>query len=330
MLTLRLDVTDLASVRFGYSPIQETVQSMWALRSPDRYPVHRRWRDTSIPLLGEFDWPLLNALVGMGGWIPDFLTPYPETNIPRFADELDALRRTEPDRVRADIHSALAGRDRRPRRLPDKLDELNGDPSAVRDAIADAIGAYWELLIAPHWPRLRDVLDSDIDYRARRLAAAGAGELFAGLGSPLSWHDGRLELDAAGLDADAHVDGRGLMLTPSVFANSVNSMIDEALPPVLCYPARGRARLWSAASPVDEHLAALLGATRAALLAELGAPATTTQLALRLNLTAGGASQHLKVLYNSGLVRRTRAGRVVLYERSELGDELMRTTVPVR
>jgi len=121
----------------------------------------------------------------------------------------------------------------------------------------------------------------------------------------------------------ADIDGRGLMLTPSVFENGVNSMIDERLPPVLCYAARGRARLWSAARPAGAELAALLGATRAALLVELSEPATTTQLAVRLSLTPGGVSQHLRVLHHSGLVRRTRAGRVVNYQRSTVGDQLL-------
>jgi hypothetical protein len=324
MLTLRLDVTDLASVRFGYSPIQETVQSMWALRHPDRHPLHQRWREAAIPLLRHFDWPLLNSLEGPRGWIPDFLTPYPETNIPAFGDELATLRRTEPDRVRHDIHAAYVDHDGRLGQLPAALDALDRDPASLRDAIADAVSSYWELLIAPYWPQLRDVLDGDIDHRARQLASAGAGELFSGLDNHLRWQDGRLELDAAGLDAIADIDGRGLMLTPSVFENSVNSMIDERLPPVLCYAARGRARLWSAARPAGAELAALLGATRAALLVELSEPATTTQLAVRLSLTPGGVSQHLRVLHHSGLVRRTRTGRVVNYQRSTVGDQLLR------
>ena len=83
------------------------------------------------------------------------------------------------------------------------------------------------------------------------------------------------------------------MLTPSVFENSVNTFIDQQLPPVLCYPARGIARLWTSGAAVEPELAALLGATRASLLIEVREPATTTQLAARLNLTPGGVSQHL-------------------------------------
>src|SRR5437764_5517437 len=162
MLTLHLDVADLASLRFGYSPIQETVQSMWALRHPGYHRHHQPWRAAAIPLLTRFDWPLLDSLEGPRGWIPDFLTPYPHTNTPAFADEIAALRRTDPDRVRRDILAAYVDFDGRTAPRPDTLAELDHDPAGLRDAIADALQNYWELLIAPHWPRLRDVLDDDL------------------------------------------------------------------------------------------------------------------------------------------------------------------------
>jgi DNA-binding transcriptional ArsR family regulator len=279
-----------------------------------------------VPLLDRFDWPLLDSLEGPLGWIPDFLTPYPETNVPRFADELATLRRTTPSRVRQDIHAAYVDVDGVPGELPATLAERLRRPAALRGAIADALQSYWDLLIEPYWPRLRDVLDNDIQFRARQLAAEGAGRLFRGLHRNLRWHDERLEVEAAGLNATSDVDGRGLILTPSVFENSINTMIDEHLPPVLCYAARGRAGLWSAARPPGAELAALLGGTRAALLTELGEPATTSQLALRLGLTPGGVSQHLRVLLDSGLLRRSRNGRVVIYQRTAVGHHLVKAS----
>ena len=45
------------------------------------------------------------------------------------------------------------------------------------------------------------------------------------------------------------------------------------------YPARGIAELWSAPAAAPHALAAVLGATRAALLTDLAAPSTTTALA---------------------------------------------------
>jgi hypothetical protein len=56
--------------------------------------------------------------------------------------------------------------------------------------------------------------------------------------------------------------------------------------PMLAYSARGIATLWETATPPAPHaIAALLGRTRAALLAALEQPTSTTHLAQRLSLT---------------------------------------------
>ncbi|MEU6598123.1 ArsR family transcriptional regulator [Streptomyces flaveolus] len=41
-------------------------------------------------------------------------------------------------------------------------------------------------------------------------------------------------------------------------------------------------------------------------------------------LTPGAVSRHLTVLYDAGLLTRTRSGRVVRYARTALGDALCR------
>jgi DNA-binding transcriptional ArsR family regulator len=90
------------------------------------------------------------------------------------------------------------------------------------------------------------------------------------------------------------------------------------------HPARGIGTLWDpgrVAGP--EALAALLGAGRAAVLAALSEPWSTTDLAARLDVSAGGVSQHLRVLREAGPVRGHRVGRAVLYRRSPAGDTLV-------
>jgi DNA-binding transcriptional ArsR family regulator len=58
----------------------------------------------------------------------------------------------------------------------------------------------------------------------------------------------------------------------------------------------------------------------------LKGPASTTQLARRLSMTAGGVSQHLAVLRDAALVQSSRSGRMVLYTRTPLGEALVDTT----
>ncbi|MCZ0991453.1 metalloregulator ArsR/SmtB family transcription factor [Streptomyces diastatochromogenes] len=112
---------------------------------------------------------------------------------------------------------------------------------------------------------------------------------------------------------------------PTVFARGAQTVIDPSRPPVLIYPARGRATLSEAPPPVtDRALIRLLGHPRARLLSLLAEPASTTELAHRLDVTPGAVSQHLAVLYDAGLLSRTRSGRTVRYARTALGNELCR------
>ncbi|MFJ3789407.1 ArsR/SmtB family transcription factor [Kitasatospora sp. NPDC090091] len=90
------------------------------------------------------------------------------------------------------------------------------------------------------------------------------------------------------------------------------------------YPARGLATVWHTATTAPPAaLADLLGRTRARILTLLAEPASTTELAHRLDVTPGTVSQHLGVLHRAGLVTRARHGHLVLYLRSRLGDQLL-------
>ncbi|WP_141724772.1 ArsR/SmtB family transcription factor, partial [Streptomyces niveus] len=94
-------------------------------------------------------------------------------------------------------------------------------------------------------------------------------------------------------------------------------------PPLLVYPSRGVATLWTPApTPDAPALVSLLGATRARLLDLLGEPLPTVEIARRFRVTPSAVSQHLRVLHATGLVTRARDGRQVLYRRSPLGDRL--------
>ncbi|GAA1552199.1 hypothetical protein GCM10009678_38880 [Actinomadura kijaniata] len=84
------------------------------------------------------------------------------------------------------------------------------------------------------------------------------------------------------------------------------------------------ATLWALAPSLDATaLRSLFGASRAALLGFLGEPLPTVELARRLKVAPSAVSQHLRVLYATGLVTRARGGRHVLYRRSRLGDQLV-------
>lgn len=322
MITLRLDVDDLASVRFAYSPAQELVFSLKAWDPAHPSSRFAPWLLAGQPRPTGVDWPLLLSVLGPRGWMPDYLTPRPETSRPTFEAELAQIQATDPDRVRTDLRAAhyVEGG---PTVLPAPLAGLDDDPAGIGDQIAAAMANYWWLVLEPRWPQLQALLEADITYRCHRIATGGAAALFADLDDRVSWSAGLLRIDYPHLTTDEPVAGRGLPLTPSAFPRAANIQIDPALPPVVAYPARGRTTLTDYSTPTAPALQGLLGRTRAALLLDLAEPASTTQLAIRHALTPSAVSQHLAVLHASGLAARARAGRSVHYRRTPLGDELV-------
>ncbi|MET7461573.1 helix-turn-helix domain-containing protein, partial [Nonomuraea sp. NPDC005501] len=95
-------------------------------------------------------------------------------------------------------------------------------------------------------------------------------------------------------------------------------------PPPVRYPPRGVATLWERrAADTPSALATVLGRTRARLLAELDQPASTQDLARRLELAEPGVSRHLTALRDAGLCTSHRTGRYVLYARTAVAEALL-------
>ncbi|AQZ62665.1 putative transcriptional regulator [[Actinomadura] parvosata subsp. kistnae] len=315
MISYELGVEDLADTRFAISPLAETVFSLRVLRDPGLHALHLPWRRTVLARLEAADAERLTALVGERLALPDFLTPRPETFAPAFEEELALVRRTPPGLVRRDVPAALVSRP-----------ALDGDDDAARfrDAACELLRRYWALAVEPFWPRMRQVLEADMTYRARRLARGGARLLFADMHPNLRWHDGVLRISKMIGHHHVAASGRGLLLMPSVFAHKPAPPVSPDEPPSLVYPSRAVATLWTPAQVTDAGaLSALLGAPRARLLRLLEEPLPTIELARRLRVTPSAVSQHLRVLYGSGLVAKARDGRQVLYGRTELGDRLV-------
>ncbi|MET8010015.1 ArsR family transcriptional regulator [Streptomyces sp. NPDC005271] len=327
MISFVLGVEDLADTRFAVSPLHETLLSLRVVRDPGLSAVHLPWRRSVLGGLGTLDTGLLMSLVAQRRTIPDFLTPQPTTFAPAFEEQLAVVRRASLDRVRHDLVEAHA-----PDPLPAALhDAITGDDASVvvlRDGVCELLRRFWELAIEPLWPRMRLLLEADMTYRARQLALGGARLLFSGMHPNLRWHDGVLYIDKMISRHRVAAAGRGLLLLPSVFAHKPAPPVSPQEPPRLVYPSRGVATLWDTAPAAGPTaLVSLLGAPRARLLCLLQEPLATVELARRLRVTPSAVSQHLRVLYATGLVTRARDGRQVLYRRSRLGDRLTNSTL---
>jgi Helix-turn-helix domain len=317
LIEFELDVEDLADTRFAVSPIAETVFSLWVLRDPGSNALHLPWHRSVRDRIPRAMAERLRALVGETLAVPDFLTPRPEAFAPAFGEELAIVRRTPARVVRRDLIAAHA-----PHRLPESLRAGRRTRDLVHE-LCELLEHYWELAIKPFWTPMRLVLEADMTYRAGRLATGGARLLFADMHPNLRWRRGVLSIDEMIGHHRVRAAGRGLLLTPSVFAYKPVPPVSPTDPPAIAYPARGLATLWSPAPVPDATaLAALIGAPRAGLLRLLDSAQSTSELARRLTVTPSAVSQHLRVLHSTGLVAKARDGRRVLYRRTPLGDQL--------
>jgi DNA-binding transcriptional ArsR family regulator len=264
----------------------------------------------------------LEALLAVNpvrGYTPDFLTPPPDAPAPRFASQLAAVRRTPLERVEAELARCRAVSDD-----GETVDRLLADPEAARAELAGQIERAWRQLVAPTWPRLRALLSADIAYRSRQLAEQGLRRVVLGLHAAIRW-DGATILVDVSADELVEIDERGLVLMPSANVWPTVAVVSDApWQPTLVYPARGIGRLHEPQPEPAEALARLLGGTRAAILAALDVPVSTTSLAARLDLSPSGASRHLIALRDAGLLETSRHGHEVRYARTRLGTALLR------
>jgi DNA-binding transcriptional ArsR family regulator len=320
VIELHLSPEDLSRIRFAVSPLFETKAAVRTLAAPARRAQHLPWLRAVARAGPPLELAPLLALMPEDGYVPDFLTPPPQGPLAEIGEELERVRATPPEQVAREIGWSLEGRE-----TPPALAPLLGDPAAARDRLCALLAACWERLVEPFWPRLRDVLDGDILFRARRLAQGGVEQVFADLHPLVRFEAGTLSV-AKHHELSRDLRGEGVVLLPSAFAwPDAFVVLDPPWQPTLVYPARGVAALWEApAAGSREALAALVGRSRAALLADLGEARATTALAERHGLAPATVSGHLRALRDAGLVAPRRDGRRVLYQRTPLGYALAR------
>ena len=318
MLRYLLTEDDVGSVRFGISPLCELGLSLRAIREPARFPLQLGWLRRTEEARAHLDMATLNGLIDERMWTPDFLNPRPSSPLTRLDDELDVLLATSPDVFRADL-IAVHGR------IPDVF---AGSTSAALRRIVRALRQLWNTCLEPYWPRMRAVLEADVVHRGRQIAQTGVAGMLNGLSSRIDYDRGVVSVRlATAADREQAIDGNGLTLVPTMFTRRASAPIGDG-PPMILYSARGQGALWEAERVANPGaVAAVLGETRASLLAALGDPASSTELGVRLGVTASAVNQHLRVLRDAGLLVSTRYGRSVLYLRSELGTALLEARV---
>jgi DNA-binding transcriptional ArsR family regulator len=322
VVEVRLSLADALRVRFAISPLSETCRLIRGVDESSAFITQpeRAWlmppQSALERLVARVDMrPLFATLASKRP--PPFLVPTSQFLGANLDGELAQLRSTPPAKVRAQIDASLGrgtGLDQ------DVEAQLRAPDAAV--VLADLLRFAWKALLAPRWPDLRDVLEHDVLHRARLLASGGVAAMLAEL-QPLV----RLEHDRVVIDSRAQPTlgacECGLTLMPSAFvAPDAVEVLDQE-PPVLVYPTRGLGCVAADGRTDEAAVAKLIGPTRARILELVGDPMHTAGLARRLQRSPGNVADHLKVLHECRLVRRSRLGRTVMYSRTALGNAVL-------
>ncbi|MFI1105523.1 winged helix-turn-helix domain-containing protein [Streptomyces melanogenes] len=330
-MTLRIHFTadDLARTRLaeGPRPLLELDVALRVLRE-SAHPVRfDAWRRESFARLAPRARLAFEA-VPVKGWSLEFLLPAE----PGSAQELwERVRATPAPRVREQVDQ-WAGR---VQRIPPWTGRLAEEPLFLRELV-DVFADTYDQLVAPYWPRIGQLADTDRAMRMRQLAEGGVERLLQGLNPRrVRWNPPVLELTmASGHEGDLYLEGRGLLLIPTLFGSAFPVFDDTAPQPWISFPIGHGRTPWfplpatvtaGALTGTPRSLAALLGRTRATVLCAIAEHPglTTSQLASRAGISPASASEHATVLRSAGLVSTARDRNAVLHTPTAAGIGLL-------
>jgi DNA-binding transcriptional ArsR family regulator len=308
----------LAGSRFVISPLAETTASLIALeRGTAAHPGERIWLDAHLPayrerLAGDPVTALLVRAALGRHWIADLFTIAPAgEGEPALGEDLARVRERLPEVARADLTMSLGGGP-----LPPSLHR-----SDLPERAADLLEWVWTQTVLPYWPRRRQIMEADIVARTRQLSQGGWAAALGDMRPGMRWlGEGRLQINAYNYPP-RKIAGAQLLFVPVTPGQGWVSW-DMPHRYAVMYPCSG-VLAQADPLPVPEALGVLLGPARAGVLVLLESPKSTTQLVALTGQGLGSVGRHLKVLLDARLVQRRRAGRSVLYFRTEAGDTLL-------
>ncbi|MET7699176.1 winged helix-turn-helix domain-containing protein [Streptomyces sp. NPDC005485] len=315
----QINADTLAGSRFVVSPLAETFAGLRLLHSGTAsHPGERAWLDAHLPAYRrhlERD-PVTAATIraGLGrSWTADFLTPPATGEDTGFETEVARIREVPGADARAQLLVSLRGP------LPDLLRGRDDLPERA----ADLITYVWTSAIRPYWDRRRRVLEADVIARTARLSQGGWAAVLDGLRPGTRW------LGESRFQVNTHeyppreISGAQLFFVPVTPQGIGWVAWEEPHRYAVVYPCSGAlAETGPACAPAS--LGALLGPARAGVLVLLDSPLSTTQLVALTGQGLGSVGRHLKVLLDSRLVQRRRAGRSVLYYRTPAGEVVVK------
>ena len=331
MLRIHFTVADAMNVRVVVlGAFAELLASFGKLHEPRDGLLFGRWRARTVAraeTLSPDVWELARFVAPPAHGMADLFTLVGPTE--EYAEAVDRLFSVPSGPLRKELSYAPLKAGVRASWIADFAERER----TARQRMNRALGDYHEAAIAPYWSRLQAVLDNERTTRLGIMAHEGLGAMLEGLAPGWRWTPPVLELPDYHRPSgavDVHLEGRGLLVAPSVFnaADPGLFMPWHDGPPMLIYQVRldppTTLRLWrDPGDPSDRAVATLLGTTRAAALRVVADGCTTSELARRLNISPGGASQHATVLRESGLIVSRRHRNTMRHSITRLGQDLL-------
>ncbi|MDX2545096.1 helix-turn-helix domain-containing protein [Streptomyces sp. WI04-05B] len=332
MKRIHFTAEDLARIRVATTigVAAETLDSVKLLKDRDLDLPFRPWQVSVRGRLGEQAGPL-SALLPPRGPLLDMASLTGDTaSIDEAVDNLLAASRRL---VRLELENI----EFRPAHRSWARNLVDGDRE-TRLQVAAALRAGHRATVAPYWNRVRSHLSEARAAYLATMAEGGVEKLLTTLCSPLvRWRPPVLEVDHV-CDGDLHLNGRGLVIAPTMFSTQhvevSQAPLDPARAPVLAVPTVSGTMLDTAlwgdvdeppVEPVDD----LLGRTRAAVLRAAADGCSTTQLARTLNIAPATVSHHTRVLRDAHLITTRREGKMVMHTITGLGLAVLAQRIPL-
>ncbi|MEU1520375.1 winged helix-turn-helix domain-containing protein [Streptomyces sp. NPDC005811] len=288
------------------------------------------WRQQSLRQLSASA-RLALSFIPRVGWSPTFIGA-PQTGSP--AELIEQVRATPIREIQTALdtilpHGSATGVPFLTRRLT--------EPAFLSD-LCDGLNALYEILLAPYRPEMANVLTADRSVRMQHVLHGGVEQLLSQANPQrMRWHAPVLEISTPGdrNEYNLHLEGRGLLLVPSMMLTAPNIYYDAEPQPAVTYPASHDQPLHQliafapkGALAQGNPVAALLGHTRAAVLTAIAehSGCSTRELASFAGLAPSSASEHATVLREAGLIITVRLRNTALHSPSQLGLRLLNHT----
>lgn len=312
MLRVPFTAEDLLRTKFAAepAPLLELTLALALLQRRDA--LFERWRRRSRAALPQAAAPLLE-LIGPSADCPPFLHPISHD----VEDGLATVLVTPQPVIDRDLARIFAAG----RSSPFVRGLRSRDRTAWAE-LSSAVRSAHQALLSDHWLRVQAGYQAEVARQAGTFASRGMRAVLTSVYPGIAWDGSCLQIPAAS-QRSIDLGGRGVTLMPSV--------LWRGRPLYSGHPDGSLLMIYSAVTPLpllagdlgNDSLAALLGTTRAAILALAAVTPTTTELARQAGVSPSSASEHARVLRDGGLITTTRTGQSVRHALTRLGSHLL-------